>query len=839
MKSEVTTAERVESTTALSPSGGVTARAEPCPRPNDDESAAKYLFKLSHDVILSLDRVGNILFINQRGVQLSGYSETELRGANVFELLLFPQDRQIARAMLADVVAGKAREYEVRWKTKDGAVIHFDGATVPRLSDAGEFLSTLCTLRDVTERKCAEERLRKSEEKYRDLIEISPDAIYVVDADGVCVLGNPAGADLVGLPQDELVGTPVTDTYLPGERDLFLERLEKLRGGGTLRYERIFVRKNGDNLPVEVSVTAIRGGYFQAILRDISERKKSEALLAGEKRLLEMIATGVGLKEILNALCLIIEEQRAGTLASVLLLNADGVHLDCIAGPNLPKEWAQQVENLPIGPCAGSCGTAAYRGSSVIVSDIANDPLWDVPAHRNSALKHGLRASWSSPVLSSAGKVLGIFCMYYRETRSPNSRDLELIDLATDLVRIAIERDRAEGALRASEQVARGQVEALTYSLDVLATAPAPDKFLGQMLSTIGRLLKAQSVVLWLLDEANDSLVLRAAAQGTNFAAADPAHPFIRNPLLWKKDKVLQETVFTGAPVICEDVEDDPRVSSAIREYFKSKGTKKYLTIPTLVGGRVKGFIGIRHEARPRYRPEEIELAQALAHQAMLAIQLDEFAEQSRKAAILEERNRMARDIHDTLAQGFTGVIVQLEAVEDAIACCRRKEANEHLQRASELARQSLNEARRSVHALRPQALQRGNFWEALKRIVKNTTAGTALHTTFELRGKLRILPQYWQENLLHIGQEALTNSLKYAHPRNFETRLIFNTKELRLELRDDGDGFKVNARRDGFGLAGMRERVQQMGGNLTISSARGKGTKIAVTVPYNLESTL
>src|SRR5438132_10774604 len=95
MKSEVTTAERVESTTALSPSGGVTARAEPCPRPNDDESAAKYLFKLSHDVILSLDRVGNILFINQRGVQLSGYSETELRGANVFELLLFPQDRQI------------------------------------------------------------------------------------------------------------------------------------------------------------------------------------------------------------------------------------------------------------------------------------------------------------------------------------------------------------------------------------------------------------------------------------------------------------------------------------------------------------------------------------------------------------------------------------------------------------------------------------------------------------------------------------------------------------------------------------------------------------------------
>src|SRR6184192_3648747 len=399
MKSEITAAGPVESTTTLSPSGGLTARAEPCPRPNDDESAAKYLFKLSHDVILSLDSVGNILCINQRGVQLSGYSETELRGANVFELLLFPEDRQVARAMLADVLAGKAREYEVRWKTKDGAVIHFDGATVPRLSDAGEFLSTLCTLRDVTERKCAEERLRKSEEKYRDLIEISPDAIYVVDANGICLLGNRAGAELAGISQDQLVGTPVTDTYLPEERHVFRERLEKLKTGSTIRFERKFVRKNGENVPVEVSVSAIRGGYFQAILRDVSERKKAEALLAAEKGILEMIATGVPLKQILNALCLFIEQQRSGTLASVLLLNPDGVHLDCVAGPNLPKEWTEQMEKLPVGPCAGSCGTAAYRGSQVIVSDIATDALWNVPGHRTAALKHGLRASWSNPVL--------------------------------------------------------------------------------------------------------------------------------------------------------------------------------------------------------------------------------------------------------------------------------------------------------------------------------------------------------------------------------------------------------------------------------------------------------
>src|SRR5215470_5907825 len=311
------------------PQSTIGNREEACPVADDGESAAKYLFKLSHDVILSLDRVGNILCINQRGVQLSGYLESELRGANIFELLL-PEDRQVARDVLADLVKGKARTYELRWRTKGGAIVHFDGASVPRLSTTGEFLSTLCTLRDVTERKFAEEKLRKGEEKYRDLIEISPDAIYVVDANGICVLGNRAGAELAGIPQDQLIGTPLIDTYLPEERHLFRKRLEKLKTQRTIRFERKFLRKSGEIVPVDVSVSGIRGGYFQAILRDVSERKKAEASLAAEKRILEMIATGVALKEILNALCLFIEEQRSGTLASVLLLNPDGAHLNSV-----------------------------------------------------------------------------------------------------------------------------------------------------------------------------------------------------------------------------------------------------------------------------------------------------------------------------------------------------------------------------------------------------------------------------------------------------------------------------------------------------------------------------
>jgi PAS domain S-box-containing protein len=567
---------------------------------------------------------------------------------------------------------------------------------------------------------------------------------------------------------------------------------------------------------------------------DITERKRSEALLTGEKRLLEMVATGVALKEILNALCLIIEEYRSGTLASVLLLRPDGLHLDSVAGPSLPKGWTQQIESLPIGPCAGSCGTAAYRGSSVIVSDIASDPLWDVAEHRASALKHGLRASWSNPVLSSNGKVLGTFCIYYREPRTPTAQDLELIELATHLVRIAIERDRAEDALRTSEQLARSHVEVLMRSLDVLATEAAPEKFIAEMLRTIGQHLHARSVLLWLRNRQDDSLRLQLVVEDDQQVAQHPDHPFVKDPQAWKRSLYFQEMFFTKAPVVCDDIEHDSRIDAEFREYLIKRGRKKFLAIPMFVLGEVRGFIGIQHVEEGAYRPEEIELAQALAHHVMMAAHGHELAEQQRQGAILKERTRMARDIHDTLAQGFTGVIVQLDAAVEALRDEEPEGAAKHIGRARELARESLSEARRSVYALRPQALEKAAFPDALKAIIQNTAAGTSLRADFQLDGEPCQLEPSVEENLLHIGQEALTNALKHAHATEFRARLSFDSGAVRLELRDNGDGFLVGAvHGGGFGLIGMKERAEQIGARLTVLSEPGAGTDIVAVSQY------
>jgi transcriptional regulator with GAF, ATPase, and Fis domain len=176
--------------------------------------------------------------------------------------------------------------------------------------------------------------------------------------------------------------------------------------------------------------------------RERDERRRAEALLAGEKRLLEMIAKGNSLSMILDALCRLVEELATGSLSSILLLDPDGTRLWHGAAPSLPKSYIDAIDGSVSGPAAGSCGTAAYRKAPVIVSDIAQDPLW--ADYRDLALPHGLRACWSTPVLASDGRVLGTFAIYSREPSSPTPPQQSIIEQITDLASIAIERKRAE-----------------------------------------------------------------------------------------------------------------------------------------------------------------------------------------------------------------------------------------------------------------------------------------------------------------------------------------------------------------------------------------------------------
>ncbi|MBW4567237.1 MAG: AAA family ATPase [Tolypothrix carrinoi HA7290-LM1] len=202
------------------------------------------------------------------------------------------------------------------------------------------------------------------------------------------------------------------------------------------------------------------------------------------------------------------------------------------------------------------------------------------------------------------------------------------------------------------------------------------------------------------------------------------------------------------------------------------------------------------------------------------------------QASILEERNRMAREIHDTLAQSFTGILLQVRAAEQVLA--DDPEATQvHLEMIEELARAGLAGARRSVSALRPRLLEEGNLESALHRIVAQMRSTTDTALICETQGTAYSLPTEVENNLLRIGQEALTNAIKYACASEIRVELMYNETQCILRVKDDGRGFGVGSipLSGGFGLLGMSERAERINAQLTIQSQPGQGTEIIVTI--------
>jgi PAS domain S-box-containing protein len=339
---------------------------------------------------------GTVIDVNAPACDNLGYSRDELIGMtpmkfdpNVSNDLLESINEQLNR--------GEIVTFESRHRRKDGSEFPVEVRVRPFWRDGRRL--NISVVRDISDRKLAEQAVRQSERELRELIETIPAMAFVIGRDGSIEFVSRQWIEFSGISAEQNTGESWAATLHPDDREEHLAKWRAAHASGEPfenearhrdaqgNYRWLLVRA----VPSRNDKGAIVKWY--GALTDIEDRMSAEALLAGERRLFEMIATNVPLKEIFNELCLIIQQQRPGTHASVLMLTRKGHHLTVVAGPTLPEGWSEQMEKLPVGPCAGSCGTAAYRGTLVIASDIATDPLWDVPEHRAAALRHGLRAS--------------------------------------------------------------------------------------------------------------------------------------------------------------------------------------------------------------------------------------------------------------------------------------------------------------------------------------------------------------------------------------------------------------------------------------------------------------
>ena len=344
--------------------------------------------------------------------------------------------------------------FESKYWSRTGRVLDTEVTVNFLLYEGKEYSCAI--MRDIGERKRAEEALRASEERYRSLYDETPTMYFTLARDGTVCSVNRFGAEQLGYQVEELVGHSVLGLFHEADKEAVAASLsECLATPETTRYwEFRKLRKDGSMIWVREAARVGRSATEEAVVlvtcEDVTKRRTDEQLLAAEKRILEMIATDVPLQEVLTLMCHSFEELSNRAHYSILLLDPDGLHLCHGAAPSLPEAYNHAIDGVAIGPTAGSCGTAAFMRRQVIVSDIARDPLW--ADYRDLALGHGLRACWATPVIASDGTVLGTFAVYYGEPQQPTDHDLRLIERATQLACIAIERKRTEEALHVSEE---------------------------------------------------------------------------------------------------------------------------------------------------------------------------------------------------------------------------------------------------------------------------------------------------------------------------------------------------------------------------------------------------
>jgi diguanylate cyclase (GGDEF)-like protein/PAS domain S-box-containing protein len=307
---------------------------------------------------------------------------------------------------------------------------------------------------EIRQRQLAQDALFQSEQRYRTATEAARDIFITVREDNIVVFVNSSVESILGYPPNEVIGRSIgmlMPEHVRQQRLLGMQR-DIVTGERKQSWQGVQIpcmHKDGREVPLEFSFGEfMQNGrrYFTGIARDITERKRAEALREGQNRVLEMIALDAALEESLYTLLECVEAQHEGLLGAIILLDDDGTRVHSCISPGLPARFTESMHGCSIGPDAGCCGAAMYRREPVIVADIMTDSLWE--ENRQLAAECGLRACWSHPIISGAGKVLGALAVYYREVRLPETGEQQLIELAVRMAGIAIERKIGEAHIR-------------------------------------------------------------------------------------------------------------------------------------------------------------------------------------------------------------------------------------------------------------------------------------------------------------------------------------------------------------------------------------------------------
>jgi signal transduction histidine kinase len=438
-----------------------------------------------------------------------------------------------------------------------------------------------------------------------------------------------------------------------------------------------------------------------------------------------------------------------------------------------------------------------------------------------------------------AGEFIGVVGFdNTRQRRAIDSAELAALENAAGVIGAALHRQRLiDDMRRERERAAEERVAELAKAnavirgnLERLASEPDLHSFLGHVLLEATRQFDAASGAVVV---SKDSLQQwRIAAHVRDGRIEEPPYP-ISVPTNGSSfgDKFTKPT----EPMYLDVEEQSEEFWPGMLAFHRQEGYVGTVVYPLVFGSRNVGFLILRFR-RNAADVQRSELLVALAQQATLAVQLTRLAYQAKEAAVLVERARIGQEIHDGLAQAFTGILMQLGAVEEFPSCKKKNSGLAlTLTRIRDLAREGLAEARRSVMALRLDQTRRAGLELALRQLAERSTVPGGVTCNFEGGGVTTGLKPEHEHELLRIAQEAVSNAVRHARPHLIRITMADETAHWLLAVEDDGRGMEQRPElyaREGFGLTSMRQRASAIGGEWQIESQPGAGTRVSVRLP-------
>ncbi|MBS3766058.1 GAF domain-containing sensor histidine kinase, partial [Candidatus Bipolaricaulota bacterium] len=569
---------------------------------------------------------------------------------------------------------------------------------------------------------------------------------------------------------------------------------------------------------------------------DLVNQRKQTPELAALMGIAQDVASTLELKPLLGKILDKLGKVLEYDAASIMTLENDHLEVAAYRGP-ISQEKALNLEFILEE--AGANREVIERKEPVLVSDVNSDePLADEirrTAEEKSGGSFGYLQSWLGVPLIYQDEVLGMMTLDHREPNHYSFRDAEVAMAFANQVGVAVENARlyeAEKDRRTASERRRQVAEGLRETMSVINSNESLERVLETILDQIYGLLGADSAAILRLEEESshgDELVARLTTK-------NPPEEFKEvDRVEFSREDVDRDTL-NRRSLVLEDLSEGD-----VEDYYTTLSMKQLgravqrnfgalISTPLVVGDELYGVIVLYYQEPRKFSDEEVGLATSFADQASLAIENARLNEKAEEAAVIEERNRMARELHDSVTQSLYSVTLFAEAAKRMADQGNTEQVRSHLENVERMSQQALKEMRLLIYQMRSPGKTSSRFEDKIKSRLETVERRSGVESSVEIKGSPDLSEEEVEELYL-ITQEALNNAQKHAEATRVDVLLESGENGTMLKITDDGCGFDPKEAREcgGMGLSNMRERADKIGAELSIESEAGKGTTIYV----------